>query len=70
MKGNNNMDIADVLAKLIVRFGPMCILTGMVMALMGLYTTIFTISGIGFVLILVGVLFMAILHRKFYNTVW
>lgn len=59
------MDMIDFFKKLTVGFAIGSVLTGTVVAVVGLYLKIFNVSVIGFFLILISVLIMHILFRKF-----
>ena len=59
------MDIIYILRKLITSFAIGSMLGGGVLALTGLYIDVFNVSVAGFVLILVGILVMQIMFRKY-----
>ena len=59
------MDIIYILRKLITGSAICSMLGGGVMALTGLYIDVFNVSVVGFVLILVGILIMQIMFRKY-----
>jgi hypothetical protein len=59
------MDIIYFFKKLISRFAIGSMLGGGLLALTGLYIDVFNVSVIGFVLILVGILIMQIMFRKY-----
>jgi len=59
------MDSIDFYKKLVVGLAMGCILVGTVMALVGLYSDIFNVSITGLVLILVGILIVELMFRKF-----